>query len=104
MLGKSKPTTSTSTVETQTAKIGTIIGPGAVFKGDIVAPEAIRIDGTLTGNCECKGNLILGTEGQIKGNIKAQNVILSGKVVLRKAGAALHRKAVRQHYSTLPCD
>lgn len=81
MLGKSKPTTSTSTVETQTAKIGTIIGPGAVFKGDITAPEAIRIDGTLTGNCNCKGNLILGTEGQIKGNIKAQNVILSGKVV-----------------------
>lgn len=81
MLGKSKPTASTSTVETQTAKIGTIIGPGAVFKGDITAPEAIRIDGTLTGNCNCKGNLILGTEGQIKGNIKAQNVILSGKVV-----------------------
>ncbi len=81
MLGKSKPATTASTVETQTAKIGTIIGPGAVFKGDITAPEAIRIDGTLTGNCDCKGNLILGTEGQIKGNIKAQNVILSGKVV-----------------------
>lgn len=81
MLGKSKPATTTSTVENQTAKIGTIIGPGAVFKGDITAPEAIRIDGTLTGNCDCKGNLILGTEGQIKGNIKAQNVILSGKVV-----------------------
>ena len=81
MLGKSKSTAPVSTVETQTAKIGTIIGPGAVFKGDITAPEAIRIDGTLTGNCDCKGNLILGTEGQIKGNIKAQNVILSGKVV-----------------------
>lgn len=81
MLGKSKATASTSIVETQTAKIGTIIGPGAVFKGDITAPEAIRIDGTLTGNCNCKGNLILGTEGQIKGNIKAQNVILSGKVI-----------------------
>ena len=81
MLGKSKPAITTSTAETQTAKIGTIIGPGAIFKGDITAPEAIRIDGTLTGNCVCKGNLILGTEGQIKGNIKAQNVILSGKVV-----------------------
>ena len=81
MLGKSKSTAPASTVETQTAKIGTIIGPGAVFKGDITAPEAIRIDGTLTGNCDCKGNLILGTEGQIKGNIKAQNIILSGKVV-----------------------
>ena len=52
MLGKSKSTAPASTVETQTAKIGTIIGPGAVFKGDITAPEAIRIDGTLTGNCD----------------------------------------------------
>ena len=80
MLGKSKPATNTSAVETQTAKIGTIIGPGAVFKGDITAPEAIRIDGTLTGNCDCKGNLILGTEGQIKGNITAQSALISGRV------------------------
>ena len=81
MLGKSKTTTATtSNTEAQT-KIGTIIGPGAVFDGNITAPEAIRIDGKLNGNCASLGNLILGTDGEIKGNIIAQNVIISGKVV-----------------------
>ena len=64
---------------TQTT-IGTLIGVGAVFDGNINAPETIRIDGTLNGDCTCQGNVILGTDGVIIGNITAQNVTLSGKV------------------------
>lgn len=79
MLGKNNKTTTVSTTETQ-AKIGTIIGPGAVFDGNLSAPEATRIDGTVNGNCICQGNLIVGTEGRVKGNITAQNVVISGKV------------------------
>jgi len=81
MLGKSKTTTTTASTTEAQSKIGTIIGPGAVFDGNITAPEAIRIDGKLNGNCASLGNLILGTDGEIKGNIIAQNVIISGKVV-----------------------
>ena len=78
MLGKAtKP--AAPAVETQ-AKIGTIIGPGAVFDGNLTAPETIRLDGTINGNLSCEKNLILGPEGQIKGNITAQNVVISGKV------------------------
>lgn len=75
MMGKNK-----NTNPGMGAKVGTIIGKGAVFDGNFSAPETIRIDGTLNGNCECKEMLILGTEGQIKGDITAQNVIISGKV------------------------
>ncbi|MCM1103888.1 MAG: polymer-forming cytoskeletal protein [Clostridium sp.] len=60
--------------------IGTLIGAGAVFDGNINAPETIRIDGTLNGDCSCQGNVILGTDGVIIGNISAQNVTLSGRV------------------------
>ncbi len=74
MVGKNKG------AAVSTANIGTIIGPGAVFDGNITAPETIRIDGTLNGNCTCKGNLILGTEGVIDGNISAKNATLSGKL------------------------
>ena len=77
MIGKSKNTT--STVETQ-SKIGTILGPGAVFDGNLTVPEAIRIDGIVNGNCNCKKNLVIGQEGQVEGNITAQNVVISGKV------------------------
>ncbi|MBD5444890.1 MAG: polymer-forming cytoskeletal protein [Lachnospiraceae bacterium] len=77
MMGRNKNTNSGADART---KIGTIIGKGAVFDGNITAPETIRIDGTLNGNCDCKEQLILGTDGQIKGDITAQNVIISGKV------------------------
>ena len=77
MMGRNKNANSGADART---KVSTIIGKGAVFDGNFTAPETIRIDGTLNGNCECKELLILGTEGQIKGDITAQNVIISGKV------------------------
>lgn len=77
MISKSKNTA--STVETQ-SKIGTILGPGAVFDGNLTVPEAIRIDGIVNGNCDCKKNLVIGQEGRVEGNITAQNVVISGKV------------------------
>lgn len=62
------------------AKIGTVIGPGAVFDGHFDTPESVRVDGTINGNCTCKELLIVGVEGKINGDIKSQNVIISGKV------------------------
>lgn len=61
-------------------KIGTVIGGGTVFDGDLSSPEAVRIDGIINGNCTCEKKLILSAEGQVKGNISAQSVIISGKV------------------------
>ena len=62
------------------AKIGTLIGKGAVFDGNLSAPETVRVDGTLNGNCDCKELLIVGVDGKINGDITTQNIIISGKV------------------------
>ncbi|MCI9462897.1 MAG: polymer-forming cytoskeletal protein [Lachnospiraceae bacterium] len=62
------------------AKVGTLIGKGAVFDGNLTAPETIRLDGTLNGNCECKELLIVGVDGYINGDIDAQNVMIAGRV------------------------
>ena len=77
MLGKSKNETYADDVKT---KIGTMIGVGTVFDGDLSSPEAVRIDGIINGNCTCEKKLILSAEGQVKGNISAQSVMISGKV------------------------
>lgn len=78
MLGKTKK--DTPTVTETSGKISTIIGLGAVLNGNLTAPETIRIDGTLNGDCYCEQTLILGSEGRVKGNITAHNVMISGKV------------------------
>ena len=77
MFGKSKNAAYTDDART---KIGTMIGAGTVFDGDLSSPEAVRIDGVINGNCTCEKKLILSAEGQVKGNISAQSVIISGNV------------------------
>lgn len=77
MFGKSKETSYGTEAK---AKIGTIIGEGAVFDGNLSAPDSMRIDGTINGNCRCEKELILGAGGTVEGNISAQNIIISGKV------------------------
>lgn len=77
MLGKNKSNASDTEAK---VKVGTILGDGAVFEGDLKAPEAVRIDGTVNGNCTCEKELILGKNGHVRGNIAAQHVIISGRV------------------------
>lgn len=77
MLGKDKKNTSTTDSK---AKLSTLIGEGVVFDGNLNAPEAIRIDGIVNGNCICEKQLTLGPEGQVNGNISAQGVTIYGKV------------------------
>lgn len=74
MMSKNKNTADTR------AKVGTLIGKGAVFDGNLSAPETVRVDGTVNGNCTCKELFIIGVEGKVNGDITSQNVIISGKV------------------------
>jgi len=78
MLGKAK-TTVTATTE-PSGKISTIIGPGAVFDGNLSSTETIRIDGTVNGNCNCQQKMIVGPEGTVEGNITSQSLMVSGKI------------------------
>ena len=77
MMGKNKNKNSGTDAR---AKVGTLIGKGAVFDGNLSAPETVRIDGTVNGNCTCKEVLIVGVDGKINGDIFSQNVIISGRV------------------------
>lgn len=77
MLGKSR---NDSYMDDSKTKVGTLIGAGTVFDGDLSSPETVRVDGIVNGNCTCEKKLILSAEGQVKGNINAQSVIISGKV------------------------
>lgn len=77
MFGKGKNNAYTDDART---KVGTVIGAGTVFDGDLSSSETIRLDGVVNGNCTCEQKLILSAGGQVKGNISAQSVIISGNV------------------------
>lgn len=52
---------------------------GTTIKGDIETKEDFRLDGILIGNYTSTGKLVIGTTGQVQGDIKCKNVDVEGK-------------------------
>lgn len=63
-----------------TDKIDTLVGKNTTIEGSLSAEGTVRVEGKLNGDVVLTGNLIVGEEGYIKGNIKADSVVLSGIV------------------------
>jgi cytoskeletal protein CcmA (bactofilin family) len=57
-----------------------IISEGTTIKGDLAASGDTRIDGTLIGNIESKGRLVIGPKGKVEGEINCNNIEVSGYI------------------------
>lgn len=73
MLGK-------KTTEQINAKISSVIGSDMVVDGNIRAKEAVRIEGSVTGDVETEGALIISASGKVKGNVKGSSIIIGGSL------------------------
>lgn len=62
------------------ASIDSIISNGVEMKGQINAKGSIRMDGTVEGTIIVQGDVIVGEKGRIKGEIKAENLVIAGKM------------------------
>jgi cytoskeletal protein CcmA (bactofilin family) len=62
------------------SKPETIIGANTRFVGTVTSDGNIRIDGSVEGDIEVLGNLIVGEAGRVIATIKAQSVHVSGAV------------------------
>ncbi|CAM1349871.1 MULTISPECIES: bactofilin family protein [Tenacibaculum] len=56
-----------------------VIGKNTKITGDIISEGDFRIDGTLEGNIETKGRIIIGETGFIKGKAECTNADVEGK-------------------------
>ncbi len=70
------------------AKIETVIGPTANFKGTVQSDGGLRVDGIFEGNIQIAGNLIIGENGKVVADVAAQNVSVAGafKGTIKAAG------------------
>ncbi|HKI88247.1 MAG TPA: polymer-forming cytoskeletal protein [Draconibacterium sp.] len=57
-----------------------IISEGTTIKGDVSASGDIRIDGTLIGNIEAKGRLVIGPNGRVEGEVNCNNIEVAGYI------------------------
>jgi len=59
----------------------TIISSGVKIEGKVTSNGSIRVDGALQGDLSAKGNVTVGEQGDINGQINANVVNIGGKVV-----------------------
>jgi cytoskeletal protein CcmA (bactofilin family) len=71
-----------SSIFMQTPKNGlpqrALIDSGVNVKGNLETDGELRIDGQIVGNISC-GHLVIGKDGAVRGDIKADDVVLCGK-------------------------
>jgi cytoskeletal protein CcmA (bactofilin family) len=60
--------------------INTILGPGASINGDIESGGFTRIDGSIWGNLNTKGRIVVGEKARMKSNISGTTVTVGGVV------------------------
>ena len=65
---------------TMNGKAETVIGANTRFQGSMTSDGNMRIDGSVEGDIEVLGNLIVGETGRVIATVKAQNVHVSGAV------------------------
>ena len=61
--------------------LNSLIGFGSSITGDFKVNGFVRIDGDLIGNLETTGNVIIGENARIEGNIIARSVSVIGGII-----------------------
>ncbi|MDQ0338805.1 cytoskeletal protein CcmA (bactofilin family) [Caldalkalibacillus uzonensis] len=64
----------------QEEKVNTLIGKGTRLEGKIVSSSSLRLDGELVGEIQTEGNITLGKEGNVHGNLYAKNITIEGRI------------------------
>jgi cytoskeletal protein CcmA (bactofilin family) len=59
----------------------TVIGLGAAISGDVRGNGLVRIDGDIDGNFETTGQVIIGPQARIRGNVTAKSAIIHGVII-----------------------
>ncbi|WP_432664113.1 polymer-forming cytoskeletal protein [Wukongibacter baidiensis] len=58
----------------------TLIGSNAAFDGSLKTSGLLRIDGIFNGDIEVDGDIVVGEDGKIIGNVKTSNIEICGLV------------------------
>jgi cytoskeletal protein CcmA (bactofilin family) len=65
---------------TETASRASILGPTLRFKGELSAQEDLIVQGSVEGSITHTQSLTVGTDGTMKGDIRARVIVIDGKV------------------------
>ena len=56
------------------------LAAGTIIKGNIITEKDFRLDGSVEGDIQCKGKIVVGPKGSVTGNIIAENAEILGQI------------------------
>ena len=62
-------------------EVASYLNASTSFKGLLKSTRSVGIDGHFEGEIQSDADIVIGREAEVKANVKAGNVIISGKVV-----------------------
>ncbi len=62
-------------------EVGSYVNSSTFFKGLIKSSRSVGIDGKFEGEIQSDADVVIGRDAEVRGNIKAETVIISGKLV-----------------------
>ncbi|MCG0238446.1 MAG: polymer-forming cytoskeletal protein [Firmicutes bacterium] len=62
------------------SRIDTVLGEGTVIRGNLQSTGVVRIDGTLEGQVDHDGILLVGPKGRVIANVRARGMSVAGEV------------------------
>ncbi|WP_376696458.1 bactofilin family protein [Wenzhouxiangella sp. EGI_FJ10305] len=57
----------------------TVIAAGSKLVGDLALSDNLHVDGQIQGNVQSEAEVAIGQEGQFKGELQAEHVLISGR-------------------------
>jgi len=58
----------------------TVIGAGVSFRGDIIAPGAVMLSGSVQGDGDVGGMLSIARDAHWEGQVRARSAVIAGKL------------------------
>ena len=63
------------------SEVGSYVNSSTFFKGLLKSSRSVGIDGKFEGEIQSEADVVIGRDAEVRGNIKAETVIISGKVI-----------------------
>ena len=79
--GASTPAPAASSSLAGSADVGSYVNSSTFFKGLIKSSRSVGIDGKFEGEIQSEADVVIGRDAEVRGNVKAETVIISGKLV-----------------------
>lgn len=61
--------------------LNTILGNGSSIKGNLTINGFVRVDGDIDGDLSTDGNVIIGENARIRGNVNAKSIVIGGIIL-----------------------